>query len=221
LLPLAFFLLYKLHSKEKSLRVIFYYIVYCVLNEGLSYYFQKIHFVSYFFIIFELFTVVEFSLFCLFYYYVLPPGLMKRFIFPIWILFATFTGIDFFFVNKMSDFDSINIGVESILIILLCIYYLMVQLKGTQNLFVYSTTNFWIIITFLFYLSGTFFLYIMAENMINDKAFRIQYDIINSVFNILKNILLSIALLMKSSPSKVELRKSNDWSDLHSYKLKK
>jgi hypothetical protein len=146
---------------------------------------------------------------------------MKRFIFPIWILFATFTGIDFFFVNKMSDFDSINIGVESILIILLCIYYLMVQLKGTQNLFVYSTTNFWIIITFLFYLSGTFFLYIMAENMINDKAFRIQYDIINSVFNILKNILLSIALLMKSSPSKVELRKSNDWSDLHSYKLKK
>lgn len=33
--------------------------------------------------------------------------------------------------------------------------------------------------------------------MSHDRAFRIQYIIINSSFNILKNILLSVAMLMK------------------------
>ena len=110
----------------------------------------------------------------------------------------------------MNSFDSIAVRCRIYLIILLCIYYLIVQLKGTNNLFVYSTSNFWIIITFLIYLSGTFFLYIMAENMINDKAFRIQYIIINSVFNIIKNILLSIAMLMKPTPVKNQQQKTND-----------
>jgi hypothetical protein len=120
----------------------------------------------------------------------------------------------------MNAFDSVTSGVESIFIILLCIYYLIVQLKGTNNLFVYSTSNFWIIITFLIYLSGIFFLYIMAENMGQDRNFRIQYIVINSAFNILKNILLSIAMLMKPAPENNESSKNKNWDDLSSYKLK-
>ena len=114
-------------------------------------------------------------------------------------------------------FDSITSGVESILIILMCIYYLIVQIKGSNNLLVYSTTSFWIIITFLIYLSGTFFLYIMAENMINDRNFRIQYTFINSAFYIIKNILLSVAMLMKPTQSKPQLNKNNDRDDLFFY----
>ncbi len=62
---------------------------------------------------------------------------------------------------------------------------------------IYSTFNFWIIITFLIYFSGTFFLYIMTENMVYNKDFQIQYLIINSCFSILKNLLLCIAMTMK------------------------
>ena len=61
----------------------------------------------------------------------------------------------------------------------------------------------------------------MTENMINNKAFFIQYIIINSAFNIIKNILLSVAMLMKATPVKNELTKNKDWDDLLSYKLKK
>ncbi len=113
----------------------------------------------------------------------------------------------------MNGFDSFTSGLQTILIIGLCIYYLFVQIKGSNTLFVYSTSNFWIIITFLIYLSGTFFLYIMAETMINDKVYRVQYIIINSIFNILKNLLLSIAMLMKSGQEKPELKKNYDWID--------
>jgi hypothetical protein len=119
----------------------------------------------------------------------------------------------------MNGFDSIASGVECIFIILLCIYYLIIQLKGINNLFVYSTSNFWIIITFLIYLAGTFFLYIMAENMIQNENFQIQYTIINSAFNILKNILLSIAMLMKPTPIEKSKQKNEDWDDFLSHKL--
>ncbi len=121
----------------------------------------------------------------------------------------------------MDAFDSFTVGVEATLIILMCIYYLVVQIKSTNNLLVYSTTNFWIAITFLIYMSGTFFLYIMAESMLNDKAFQIQYIVINAIFNILKNVLFSVAMLMKSSQVTPQMIQRNNHDDLLSFKLKK
>jgi uncharacterized Tic20 family protein len=62
---------------------------------------------------------------------------------------------------------------------------------------IYSSINFWIIISFLIFLAGTFFLNIYADTMISSKSFKREYVIINSSFLILKNILLSVAMLMK------------------------
>lgn len=67
---------------------------------------------------------------------------------------------------------------------------------------IYTSINFWIIIAFLIYLSGTFFLNIYVDSMISSKAFEKQYVLINSSFLILKNILLSVAMLMK--PDKLD-----------------
>jgi hypothetical protein len=70
-------------------------------------------------------------------------------------------------------------------------------------------------------MAGTFFLYIMAENMLRDKGFQIQYIIINAAFNILKNLLFSVSMLMKSTQVDTQLIKHNDQDDLLSFKLKK
>lgn len=212
-----FFLLFKRSNKEKTLKVIFYYISYCILNEIVVYYLYEAHKSDY--LAFALFTILEFSFFCIFFYYAISTKIKKA-IPIIWGAFLLFSIIDFFFVDEMDAYGSFAVGVEYIFIILMCIYYLVVQIKGVNNLSVYSTSNFWIIITFLIYTSGTFFLYIMAEKMLQNKAFRVQYIIINSVFNILKNLLLSIAMLMKSTPENNQSRKNKDWDDLLSYKLK-
>ena len=217
LLPLVFFLLFKRNNIEKSLRVIFYYILYCIINEALGDYFQIIHFDNYL-LLFRLFTIAEFSFFCIFYYYIVPSGMIKKTVFPIMGAFIILALVSYLLSSQSNSFDSISIGIESILIILMCIYYLFVQIKGTNNLFLYSTSNFWIIISFLIYISGTFFLYIMAKYMFNDRSFQIQYDFINSIFNILKNILLSVAMLMKPAPDNNRLQKNNNWDDLLTYK---
>jgi hypothetical protein len=60
----------------------------------------------------------------------------------------------------------------------------------------------------------------MAGNLLNDKTFLKQYNIINSSFNILKSILLCIAMLMKAEEKIThhipEEHLSGDWDPIHS-----
>ena len=103
----------------------------------------------------------------------------------------------------MKAFDSFASGIECIIIIVLCIYYLFTQIKGSNNLLIYSTFNFWVIITFLIYFSGTLFLYLLTDSMKKDIHFQKLYFIINISFNILKNVLLSVAMCMKTTNTKL------------------
>ena len=197
-MPLIFFLLFKRNNKEKELRVILFYILYCILNETLSFYLQSVK-NPYFILLISSFTIIEYSFFCYFLYSILPKGQLKNSIIFVWIGFLLFAFIDFFYVNKMKAFDSFASGTESIIIILLCIYYLFSQIKRSNNLVIYSTFNFWIIITFLLYFSGTFFLYLLADTNRKDLHFQKLYFIINISFNIFKNILLCVAMTMKTN----------------------
>lgn len=216
------FFLFSKRNKERTLWVIFFYVLYCNLNELVTYYLFRNHInIDIDFILLALFTVIEFTFFCIYYYYALQTRFIRKALPIIFGMFLIFAFIDFFLINRMNNFDSFTTGIESIIIILLCIYYLAVQIKGNNSLFVYSTSNFWIIITFLIYLSGTFFLYILTENMMKSQSFRHQYVVINSVFNILKNILLSIAMLMKPTPTNIQKPKIKGWDDdVNTYKLK-
>ena len=200
LLPLVFYLLFKRNNKSRALRVILFYIVYCTVNEALSFYLQIIKSPDFILLLYS-FTIIEFSFFCFFVFLILPKNLIKKSVPFIWIAFVLFAAIDFFYINESKKFDSFASGIESIIIILLCIYYLFSQVKTVNSLLLYSTFNFWVIIAFLIYFSGTFFLYIMTENMWDDKGFRKLYFVINISFNILKNILLSVAMCMKTNDS--------------------
>jgi hypothetical protein len=218
-LPLVFFLLFKKNNRERTLRVIFYYILYCSVNDFVGVRLQQIH-SSTIYCLLAIFSVAEFSFFCLFYNYLVSPGIMKKSILFLWTIVLIVAIIDFFFINSNS-IDSITIGVESLFTIIMCLYYLIIQIRGSNDMFVYSTSNFWIIITFLIYLSGLFFLYIMAANLSQSQSFHVQYIIINSVFVVLKNILLSIAMLMKPTPTGNQTpQNNNDRDDFLSFKLK-
>src|SRR6185437_3246021 len=144
---------------------------YCMFNEGMGYYLQSIKSET-FIILLHTFTFVEYTFFCLYIYFILPQSILKKILPFLWIGFIVFALIDLIYVNTGIEFDSFAIGIESIIIILLCIYYLFTQIKGTNSLLIYSTFNFWVVITFLIYFAGTFFLYILAQGLRYDISFR-------------------------------------------------
>ena len=198
-----FFLLFKRKSKEKALRVVLFYILYCIVNEGMSFYLQSFGSPNTVYL-FLLFTIVEYSFFCYFIYLILPNNLVKRSVPFVWIGFLLFAFIDYAFFSKAQEFDSIASGIESIIVLMLSIYFLFSQVKGANSLLIYSTFNFWAVIAFLIYFSGTFFLYLMTERMMHDVSFQKQYFVINISFNILKNLLLCVAMTMRLNTVKQE-----------------
>lgn len=200
LLPLVSFSLFKRNGKQDSLRVIFFYILYCAINEGMTFYLQHIRSMSFRYFIYA-FTLIEYSFFCYFIYLVLTKKIIKKTVSYVWLGFILFSFIDLFYVNEGHGFDSFTSGIESIIIILMCGYYLVSQIRGSNSLLIYSTFDFWVVITFLIYFSGTFFLYLMTDQMMLNSDFRQLYFIINIAFNILKNILLSVAMTMRLNES--------------------
>lgn len=219
MLPLAFYLLFQRNNKSRELRVIFFYFIYSVLNEVICYYlFTILKAKNY--VIYDIFNVVEYVLFSIFFNYIIQNRIVKKTVLTSSVLFTVFSIIDYSYLRKPDAFNSITSGVESVLIISMCIYYFYEQLKSPNTYLIYSSINFWIIISFLIFLSGTFFLYLMAGNLLNDKTFLKQYNIINSSFNILKSILLCIAMLMKAEEKIThhipEENLSGDWDPIHS-----
>ena len=202
-----FYLLFKRNGKQKSLRVILLYICYCILNEAISYYLQTIKSESIIYLLYT-FTILEYSFLCWFIYLIIQPSITKTILPYVWIGFIIFELVDLVFVNKGKGFDSFAIGIECIIVFYLCISYLFLELRRSNSLMLYSTFNFWIIITFLIYFSGTFFLYILAESMSKNVSFQKQYLVINTSFNILKNVLLSIAMTMKLSDTVNQQKKA-------------
>ena len=187
--------------------VIFFYILYCAINEGMSFYLQNIQSMNFRYLLYA-FTTIEYSFFCNFIYVILDKGRFRKTIPVIWAGFILFALIDLFYVNKGNGFDSFTSGIESMIILLLCVYYLFSQIKGSNTLLIYSTFDFWIVIAFLIYFSGTFFLYLMTDKMMQSTYFQQLYFIINISFNILKNILLSIAMTMRLNDSINQISKT-------------
>ena len=180
--------------------MIFFYVFYCLINDVLSIYVQFTH-SSLSQYILPAFTIVEFSFLSYFFYLIFSKPQVKHIIKITFLAFIVFAVIDYFIINKMQSLDSITIGIESIIIIIFAIYYLFINLRDSVNFSIYSTFDFWAVITLLIYFAGTFFIYLLVEGNKGNMEFRKVYIILNSSFNIIKNILLATAMCMKMKPT--------------------
>ena len=196
-----------------------FYFIYCVFNEVICYYFFTILRAKTY-VIYDIYNVLEYLTFSLYFNFIIQNKIVKKIVLISSALFIVFSFVDYSYLRNADSFNSITSGMESVLIISMCIYYFYEQLKSPNTYLIYSSINFWIIISFLIFLSGTFFLYLMAGNLLNDRTFLRQYIIINSSFNILKNILLSIAMTMKEDVKILSISSdenlSSDWNSIHS-----
>jgi len=93
---------------------------------------------------------------------------------------------------KRTRLDSIPIGIETILTFIFITFYVHEQLKDEKQFF--STMNYFflVIIGLLIYLGGSFFIYLLANNL-EYKELKTYWPI-TYIVEIVKNILFSIAI---------------------------
>jgi hypothetical protein len=60
----------------------------------------------------------------------------------------------------------------------------------------------WITIGFILFFSGTFFLFILSQNNFKDSSFILTYGYIVAIFNIIKNLFITIGIISESNNSK-------------------
>jgi hypothetical protein len=184
-----FFFFYKKTVKNKALIII---TLYCFIDLAVNSIVEFFPFknVS---ILYSFFTLAEFILFSYFIYLNIENKAVRQGILILHLLFTIFIIVYQFFANFRSV-DSVPIGIETILILILSFYYLYEQMSNMEKDFIYNTFHFWVITGMMIYLAGSFFIYIFANQV--DKETLHQFWFLTNVFYILKNILFAIAILI-------------------------
>lgn len=145
------------------------------------------------------FTPIEYLVFTYFLLSNISYRGFKKIIIFSSIFFVVFT----IFYNIYADLhkiDSTPIGIESILIFIYSFFYFYEQMKDTSTLFIYNKYHFWIVIGYLIYLSGSFFIFIFT-NQLDDELLN-QYWFITSVSYSTMNILFAIGFYIKAKSAK-------------------
>lgn len=144
-------------------------------------------------VFYGLITLFEYSLFSLFLFLSIKNLKVRRYIFILSVLFLVFLPIHIS-TASMKRIDSIPIGIETLLILLYASFYLFEQMNDPKVLFIYSKYQFWVIIGFMLYLSGSFFMYIFANQIPHEKI--LEYWFIIDIFLMVKNLCFSMALIL-------------------------
>lgn len=161
------------------------------------------------FYIYSAFTIVEYTLFTLFLYLSFKERVFKRILI---IGSLVFYAVAFFNYesNNTKNFDSLPASVEALLMIIYVICFFYEQIKDPAIFYIYNSKKFWIVIAFFLYFSSTLFLFLYAATLTNQE--HKNYWFINNMFNILKNVLFCIALLLK--PKKKQATMENFYPDI-------
>jgi hypothetical protein len=206
ILPVIFYLLYSKRINDKSLRVILFllianlasdlYGVYSIIsqvNRGQN------------FVSFNIFILVETLSLYLYFYQILSNTSIRKavfftsIVFLLYWLFRFIAAGDHLYLYNSATFEYISV-------LILAIYFYYSQIIKVDAVFIYRQPKFCVISAYLIYIAGTFFLLLYLPTL--DVSVRQEYyNILNSLFTIIRTILLSIAMFMKTgNPSRQKFK---------------
>jgi hypothetical protein len=190
-------LIYFIKSKQRFFGLIAFYSFYCIFSDlvlsklSLKYLESELY-------SFRLFTIVEYSIITFFILQLIESILFKRLIKIGSVIFIAISILDIY-TSSFTSFDSLPSGIESILVLSYCLFF--VYEKMTSSDFSFNGTI-WITIGFILFFSGTFFLFILSQNNFKDSSFILTYGYIVAIFNIIKNLFITIGVVSESNNSK-------------------
>jgi len=139
------------------------------------------------FILLFVFTLLEYACFAWIFYMLLSKQLSKKLVVVGSFAFLAMVALTLGnFGSK--HFDNVNSGTEAILIIIYSILYFSEKLNLDNLEPIFDNPGSYVVIGCLFYLAGNLFLFITSEEQSS------SIWIINSLFNLIKNIFFLIAI---------------------------
>lgn len=108
-----------------------------------------------------------------------------------------------FFLLSTSDFPGISAGIEGMLVIAWCLLTL-VYIEPVKELSIFRLPVFWVALGFLLYFSGTMALNTVYNYLLHSRTQKAKdmFAIINTIFNCLLYIFLTIGILCHKEPTK-------------------
>ena len=141
----------------------------------------------------RLFTLVEFFLLTSYFFKITNINyklLCYYFLITIFLLVFVYEN----FINFQNNFDSIATGVSALSILIYAILFLYYKLKQNQ-IIEFRNIDITITISLILYFAGTFFIYLLSKNNFFENYFQNYFTIINSIFIIIRNLLIICAFI--------------------------
>lgn len=201
-LPLLVFLFNLKENRNKPIRVIIYYIVYSLINEGILAFLRSEVYKGgkeIEAIIVASFTILEYFFFALFLYLSLNNNRNKKalqlgsIIFGISAILNLYSNLHS--SSKIEVFDTLTVSISAISLIVFCLVFLFEKIQKPEIGFIYAKKSFWIVIGIMIYFSGTFFLFLQYSEL-SEKE-QENFWIINWFCIIIKNIFFAIAFYLQ------------------------
>lgn len=143
--------------------------------------------------LFSFFTFFEFAIFASFFILTIQSKHFRDLIIASGLLYTLFL-IVYYTSTKSRSLDSVPIGIETILILIYSFYFFYEQMNNVKGSFIYNQYSFWITTGIMLYLSGAFFIYILANHIEQEMLRKIWY--LTNAFYVLKNIFFGVAIML-------------------------
>ena len=156
---------------------------------------------------------VEFFIVSIFYYEANKGNLYRKFIKYVSTLFILILSSRIL-IDPTIDFDSMINGVESVVIIFFSISYFYEQIKKPDTAFIDKDPFFWGISAFFLFFSVSFFVFLFRQYYWWLNDFYYQYVYIHALSGIARNLICSIAFLIKpykEKPLEFSLKTNNEY----------
>jgi len=142
--------------------------------------------------IFHIYSYIEFIVISIIFHTLLKSKKLKIGIYISCILFYTFSVINLLKWETLYDFNSNQFAVEAVIIFFYCIGYYTELMKNPSVVHLEKSPEFLLVSGYFVYFSGTFMLFISSKELLltNNEG----YWILNSILNILLNIIYTIVL---------------------------
>lgn len=140
-----------------------------------------------------MYTFLEYLAFTFIFWNNIRNSNFKKFIVVVSFLFFVFQ-VFFAITTSLKRLDSIPVGIETIFIFIYIFYFFYEFSKTVKDIFIYNHFSFWIAVGILIYLGGSFFFYILINNL--DHSEVEKFGNMTYIAEIIKNLLFVFALFL-------------------------